>query len=110
MKTQKVPGSQFLVLFALGGFALSEPVQAVNPPPDGGYSGGNTAEGTNALLNLATGAYNTGVGFLSIRSNTEGSFNTAIGAGTLLVNTADENTGTGAGAALKQHSGSQQHG
>jgi uncharacterized coiled-coil protein SlyX len=33
-------------------------------------------------------------------SNTGGSFSTAIGAGTLLANTADENTATGAGALL----------
>ena len=29
--------------------------QAVSPPPDGGYSGNNTAEGQNALLSLTTG-------------------------------------------------------
>jgi hypothetical protein len=105
MKTQKVPASHFLVLFALAGFALSEAVQAVNPPPDGGYPGGNTAEGTNALLNLATGVYNTGVGLFSLRSDAQGNFNTAIGAGTLLVNTADENTATGAGALLSNIAG-----
>ena len=37
------------VLFALGCFALCPCVQAVVPPPDGGYPGGNTAEGQNAL-------------------------------------------------------------
>jgi len=29
--------------------------QAVVPPPDGGYPGGNTAEGQNALFSLAGG-------------------------------------------------------
>ena len=57
--------------------------------PDGGYPGGNTAEGQNALFSLTTGGFNTGVGFLSLRSNTTGQLNTAIGAGTLLANTGD---------------------
>ena len=58
------------IALALGAFALSPRVQAVNPPPDGGYAGGNTAEGQNALLNLTTGGFNTAAGFLSLRSNT----------------------------------------
>jgi hypothetical protein len=66
--------------------ALSPMTQAVNPRPDGGYSGGNTAEGQNALFSLTSGIYNTAVGFLSLGSNTEGQFNTAVGAGTLLAN------------------------
>jgi len=36
--------------------------QAVSPPPDGGYPGGNTAEGQGALLSLTDGAFNTAVG------------------------------------------------
>ncbi len=32
-----------LIALALGAFALSPRVRAVNPPPDGGYAGGNTA-------------------------------------------------------------------
>ncbi len=79
--------------------------QAVIPAPDGGYPGGNTAEGQSALLSLTTGGYNTAVGFFSLRSNTTSSFNTAIGAGTLLVNTADGNTATGAGALLSNSTG-----
>jgi hypothetical protein len=80
-------------------------VQAVSPAPDGGYPGGNTAEGASALLSLTTGGFNTAVGFLSLRSNTTGQLNTAIGAGTLLANTADGNTATGAGALLSTTSG-----
>jgi hypothetical protein len=80
--------------------AISPNLRAVIPAPDGGYPGGNTAEGSSALLNLSTGAYNTALGFLSLRSNTEGSFNTATGAGTLLANTGDQNAATGAGALL----------
>jgi hypothetical protein len=72
--------------------------QAVTPAPDGGYPGGNTAEGQSALLSLTTGSFNTAVGFFSLRSDTTGSFNTAVGAGTLFANTGDQNTATGAGA------------
>jgi Chaperone of endosialidase len=86
-------------------FNLLPQVQAVNPPPDGGYPGGNTAEGQNALLGLASGTYNTAVGFLSLETLTTGQFNTAIGAGTLLSNTADQNTATGAGALLNNTTG-----
>jgi hypothetical protein len=56
-----------LVVLALGAFALAHRAQAVSPPPDGGYAGGNTAEGQNALLNLTTGTNNTAVGLLSLR-------------------------------------------
>src|SRR5205814_5855896 len=76
-----------LIALALSAFALGQTAQAVSPPPDGGYAGGNTAEGQNALLNLTTSGFNTAVGFLSLRSDTTGQFNTAIGAGTLFANT-----------------------
>jgi len=97
--------SIFLAAFLLACFALSPTAQAVSPAPDGGYPGGNTAEGQAALLTLTTGGLNTAVGFLSLRSDTTGQFNTGIGAGTLLVNTADQNTATGAGALLSNTSG-----
>jgi hypothetical protein len=58
-------------------FAFSPMARAVIPAPDGGYPGGNTAEGQNALLSLSTGTYNTAVGLFSLLSNTEGNFNTA---------------------------------
>jgi len=77
----------------------------VVPAPDGGYPGGNTAEGQAALLNLTSGTFNTAVGLFSLRSNTEGKFNTAVGAGTLLANTADDDTATGAGALLSNTTG-----
>ena len=79
----------------------------VVPAPDGGYAGGNTAEGQNALLSLTTGGYNTAVGFLSLGGNTDGQFNTGLGAGTLFVNTADQNTATGAGALLSNTEGEE---
>jgi hypothetical protein len=78
---------------------------AVNPPPDGGYPGGNTAEGQNALFSLTGGTFNTAVGFFSLRSDIIGNFNTAVGAGTLLATTAYQNTAIGAGALLANTGG-----
>jgi Chaperone of endosialidase len=92
-------------LSAIACIALLQKAQAVVPAPDGGYPGGNTAEGQNALFSLTTGGYNTAVGYLSLRSDTTGSFNTALGAGTLFANTGDSNTATGAGALLSNISG-----
>jgi hypothetical protein len=86
-------------------FEFSPEAQAVVPPPDGGYPGGNTAEGQNALFSRTTGGYNTAIGFFSLRALTDGNFNTATGAGTLLSNTGDENTATGAGALLSNTTG-----
>jgi len=62
------------VLFriALVCFAVVQNTQAVSPAPDGGYSGGNTAEGQNSLLSLTSGSYNTGVGIYSLLSLTDG--------------------------------------
>src|SRR6478672_10976315 len=77
-----------LISFVLICVATLPGAQAVSPAPDGGYPGGNTAEGQAALLNLTTGTFNTAVGLFSLRSNTEGKFNTAVGTGTLLANTA----------------------
>jgi len=94
------------VAFTVVCFALSPTAHAVVPPPDGGYPGGNTAEGQNALLSLTTGSYNTGVGLLSLSSNTTTSLNTAIGAGALLANTANQNTATGAVALFHNTVGS----
>jgi Chaperone of endosialidase len=104
--------SGLLSLLLISSFALSPMGQAVTPAPDGGYPGGNTAEGQNALFGLTTGTYNTAVGFLSLMSNTKGQFNTATGAGALLANDGDptagegiENTATGAGALLSNTTG-----
>ena len=78
---------------------------AVVPAPDGGYPGGNTAEGEAALLSLTSGQFNTAVGFWSLRSDATASFNTAVGAGALLANTAEGNTATGSGALLSNTTG-----
>jgi Chaperone of endosialidase len=94
----------FAVL-ALGCFSVLPTMQAVSPAPDGGYPGGNTAEGQNALLNLTSGGYNTAVGWLSLRSNSTNSLNTAIGAGALFANAADDNTAIGAAALISNITG-----
>ena len=103
-----------VVLLTIIACAFTQKAHAVIPPPDGGYPGGNTAEGQNALLSLATGTFNTAVGFFSLKSNTLGQFNTGVGAGTLLLNVGDpatlagvENTAVGAGALLSNTLGSQ---
>jgi hypothetical protein len=86
------------ILLACFGFLPG--AKGVVPPPDGGYPGGNTAEGQNALLSLTTGSFNTAVGWFSLQSNITSNFNTALGAGTLLYNIAESNTAIGAGALL----------
>jgi hypothetical protein len=63
---------RYLIIFALGCFAFLPDTQAVVPPPDGGYPGGNTAAGQDALLSLTTGQYNTAVGLFSLRSDATG--------------------------------------
>jgi trimeric autotransporter adhesin len=93
-----LPRSWLLSFFALGCFALCPVAQAVVPAPDGGYPGGNTAEGTNALFSLTTGVYNTALGLTALFHVTDGDFNTATGAGALFFNNGDRNTAHGINA------------
>jgi Chaperone of endosialidase len=106
LKTMTMKGNQFMknrrtvtvitiILFTLGFSALPQRTQAVSPPPDGGYPGFNTAEGTNSLKSLTTGVANVGVGWYSLFSNTDGSLNTGVGVGTLLFNVGDQSTSEG---------------
>lgn len=104
MKTKPL---SILTVLSLLCVALMPKAQAVLPPPDGAYSGGNTAEGQNALFSLTTGMYNTAIGFFSLEGNRTGSFNTAVGAGSLFANLGDQNTATGAGALLNNTNGVQ---
>jgi hypothetical protein len=101
----KIKSSAILTVLVSGFIAFLPKVHAVSPPPDGGYPGGNTAEGQNALLSQTTGGFNTAIGFLSLRTNATGQLNTAIGAGTLLANTADNNTAAGAAALFSNSTG-----
>ena len=70
---------------------------AVNPPPDVGYPNRNTAEGTDALLNLNIdqGKDNTAIGFDALFSDTSGYGNTAVGSDALYNNNSINNTGVG---------------
>ena len=98
---------RFLIAVLIVCLASVKNAQAVSPAPDGGYSGGNTAEGQDALLHLTAGVHNTAVGFLSLKSDTTGSYNTAIGSGTLRANRSDANTATGTFALLNNTGGRQ---
>jgi hypothetical protein len=60
--------------------------QAVSPPPDGGYPNNNTAEGTDALFSLTTGANNTALGYTALHNDTTGVYNTATGSIALSAN------------------------
>jgi len=92
----------------IGAFALSTTSQAVSPPPDGGYPGNNTAEGTNALFSLTTGIRNTADGSKALRSNATGSSNTADGAFALTSNTTGSaNNATGVSALFSNTTGQQ---
>src|SRR6266576_2196772 len=105
MKNRNTTFTAILFTLALLCAAAAPKAFGVVPAPDGGYPGGNTAEGQAALFSLTSGAYNTAVGMLSLWSNTEGQFNTAIGAGALLLNAAEQNTATGAGSLLNNTAG-----
>src|SRR6478735_2637151 len=89
-------------------FGLTPKVLAVVPAPDGGYPGGNTAEGDNALFTLTTGASDTAIGFAALGSNTTGDLNTAEGSGALLLNTTgSSNTANGNNALFHNTTGFQ---
>ena len=66
-------------LLIVASSALSPAAQAVSPPPDGGYAGENTVEGTSALLHLNGGTNNTAVGWASLGFDVTGIINRAAG-------------------------------
>src|SRR5712692_629512 len=90
------------IVCALALFALASITRAVDPPPDGGYPGGNTAEGTSALFSLTNGTDNTAIGFRALTWNMQSSYNTAIGSQSLFFNgingNGSSNTAVGFGA------------
>ena len=96
-KTQFTATRLALCFLALGYFAFPQRSQAVSPPPDGGYSGGNTAEGQNALFSLLPGVvYNTANGYAALYHNTTGNANTATGYDALYYSTTgDDNMANG---------------
>src|SRR5438045_853142 len=75
------------LLLAWFGLLLVPNAFGVSPAPDGGYLGGNTAEGHDALFSLTNGVNNTAVGFDVLYYNTARSNNTANGFSPLLRHT-----------------------
>jgi hypothetical protein len=59
----KIKPSDVLITMFGACIVFFQTAQAVIPPPDGGYPGGNTAEGQAALLSLTSGGFNTAVVF-----------------------------------------------
>src|ERR1700749_3419553 len=101
--------ASILIALTIGAFSLaSTPTTfGVIPAPDGGYPGGNTAEGDGALLHLTTGVDNTAVGEFTLLNNTIANDNTAIGVEALVDNfTGNNNTGVGAHALISNETGS----
>jgi hypothetical protein len=91
---------------ALVCFGFLPTMQAVSPTPDGGYPGGNTAEGgSGALFSLITGTNNTAVGSSALFSLTTGIQNTAVGAQALKNNTANDNSAEGFQALVNNTTG-----
>ena len=94
-----------LIPLLLACFGLSSTIQAVTPAPDGGYPGNNTAEGTDALLNRTTGAWNTAVGFQAQSGTTTGNSSVAVGFRALQNNDGDYNTSVGSQALINDTTG-----
>ena len=89
----------FIIMpFVLMCVATLPGARAVSPPPDGGYPGGNTAEGTDALLSLSSGTNNTAIGADALANNVSGNDNTAVGFQALLLATGNHNTAVGSEA------------
>ncbi len=94
----KTTTSPFLVSVLLVGLGLwpAPNTFGVSPAPDGGYPGGNTAEGTNALFSLTSGVWNTALGFEALNNDIAGRLNTATGFRALFSDTSgSNNTATG---------------
>jgi hypothetical protein len=88
-----------LIVFAVGSFAFCPQMQSTTDTPDPSpLPGSNTADGHDALASITTGIHNSAFGWSSLSSNGAANFNTGVGSGTLLVNTANENTAVGAAA------------
>jgi trimeric autotransporter adhesin len=107
-----------LSALVFGCIAVLPAAHALNPPPDGGYLGGNTAEGTQALNSLILlpgrgevgGLRNTAIGYQTLFSDIVGSDNTATGYQALNNNTASFNSAFGGLALFGNTDGSHNSG
>lgn len=91
-------------LMLIAGLALVTTSFAVDPPPDGGYPGSNTAEGEDALFSVTTATQNTAVGYHALNASTDLGDNTAVGARALENCTSAQNTAVGSQALLANNS------
>jgi hypothetical protein len=95
-----------MVLSALVCFGLMPVAKAVEPAaPDVDRGGGNTSDGSGALLSLTTGQFNSAFGFDSLLFLTDATFDTGIGAGALFFDNGGTNTAVGAGALFNNSTG-----
>src|SRR5882724_10033898 len=94
--------SVFACLAFLPQMQATLPPEILQPNEDGCYTNFATAEGCMALDGPGsfTGLGNTALGWRSLFFSGSAFWNTGVGAGTLAINTGDENTATGAGALL----------
>src|SRR5882724_5294775 len=94
--------SVFACLAFLPQMQATLPPEILQPNEDGCYPNFGTAEGCDALNGPGpfTGLGNTAVGWRSLFFSGPAFWNTGTGAGTLAINTGNENTATGAGALL----------
>ena len=93
----KTIGRPIFIIFSFICAGFLSQLRAVSPPPDGGYPGGNTAEGTNALFHLSSGVSNTALGAQALYQDTTGGSNTGTGFQALFSNTiGGQNTASGA--------------
>jgi hypothetical protein len=80
-------------------FCILPTLFALDPPPGGGYPGGNTALGDNALFNQPADSEdlnNTAIGYEALYNNTDGGFgNVALGYESLVSNTTGEGNTAG---------------
>jgi uncharacterized coiled-coil protein SlyX len=105
MKHRNTIFATILLVFAC--FGLFPRLQAVSPPPDGGYAGATTAEGQNALQSLTSGVWNTALGYQALFHDTTGNQNTATGYQALFTNTmGDQNAADGVLALSSNTTGS----
>jgi hypothetical protein len=99
-----------VVLSVFTCFAFLPQMEAV---PDEGpslpenFSGSNTFDGFHALVNQTANSFNSAFGWQSLATQTTATAVTGCGAGTLVFNTADNNTAVGAAALEFNTSGTQ---
>src|SRR5262245_54268443 len=86
----------FYVVLVIACFGFSRTTRAVNPPPDGGYPGENTAEGTSALLHVKGGTKKTTVNWASLGFDVTGNLNTTVGDTTADRRSENRHTASGA--------------